>query len=147
MKYIITESKLNSVIYDFMDELFGAEIHTLPGMDDNGDELVNDPGYRAIQFDELVDAYDFVNDEYYDDEGSDYIFSWTGEGYYKSLVQDGHIGKTEWKRLESLAPLVEIFGIHYKEKLNGYFGNTWKPVFKQWFKDKTGMDYKTLYGL
>ena len=132
MKYIITESKLNSVIYDFMDELFGAEIHTLPALDDDGDEL--------------VDAYDFVNDEYYDDEGSDYLFSWTGEGYYKSLIQDGHIGKTEWERLESQAPIVEIFSMYDKDKLNGYFGNTWKPVFKQWFKDKTGMDYKTLYG-
>ena len=132
MKYIITESKLNSVIYEFMDELFGSEIHTLPGLDDNGDEL--------------VDAYDFVNDEYYGDEGSDYLFSWTGEGYYKSLIQDGHIGKTEWERLKSQAPIVEIFSMYDKEKLNGYFGNTWKPVFKQWFKNKTGMDYKTLYG-
>ena len=132
MKYIITESKLNSVIYDFMDELFGAEIHTLPGMDDNGDEL--------------VDAYDFVNDEYYGDEGSDYLFSWTGKGYYESLIEGGNIGKSEWKRLESLAPIVEIFSMYDKEKLNGYFGNAWKPVFKQWFKDKTGMDYKTLYG-
>jgi hypothetical protein len=94
--------------------------------------------------DELVDAYDFVNDEYYSDEGSDYLFSWTGEGYYKSLIKDGH-KKVEWRKLESQAPIVEIFGISDKDTLNGYFGNTWKPVFKQWFKDKTGMDYKTLY--
>ena len=132
MKYIITESRLNQAIYDFIDDLFGTEIHTLPALDDNGDEL--------------VDAYDFVNDEYYGDEGSDYIFSWTGEGYYKSLIKDGHITKPEWIKLESQAPLVEIFSMYDKEKLNGYFGNTWKPVFKQWFKDKTGMDYKTLYG-
>ena len=131
MKYLITESKLNQAIYEFMDELFGAEIHRLPSLDDYGDEL--------------VDAYDFVNDEYYGDEGSDYLFSWTGEGYYKSLVKDGHIGKTEWRKLESQAPIVEIFGISAKDTLNGYFNNAWKPVFKQWFKDKTGMDYKTLY--
>ena len=81
MKYIITESRLNQAIYEFMDELFGTEIHTLPALDDNGDEL--------------VDAYDFVNDEYYGDEGSDYLFSWTGEGYYKSLIKDGHINLSE----------------------------------------------------
>ena len=25
-----------------------------------------------------------------------------------------------------------------------YFGDLWKPVFKQWFEDKTNMGYKTL---
>ena len=131
MKYIITESKLNSVIYEFMDELFGSEIHTLPAVwDEDGEEL--------------DDAYDFVNDEYYTDGGSDYLFSWTGEGYYKSLIENGNI-KPEWIKLASQAPIVEIFGIYDKEKLDGYFGDAWKPVFKQWFKDKTGMDYKTLY--
>ncbi len=30
------------------------------------------------------------------------------------------------------------------ESLNGYFGDLWRPVFKQWFKDKTDMDYKIL---
>ena len=131
MKYIITESKLNSAIYEFMDKLFGAEIHTLPAIDDRGDEI--------------VDAYDFANDDYYSDEGSDYVFAWTGEGYYKSLNKDGHIGKSEWERLESQAPLVEIFDKDALNQLNGYFGDVWIPVFKQWFIDKTGMDYKTLY--
>ena len=131
MKYIITESKLNSVIYEFMDELFGSEIHTLPGLDDNGDEL--------------VDAYDFVNDEYYDDGGSDYLFGWTGGEYYESLTPN-YITNYEYERLALQAPLVEIFDKDALNQLNGYFGNTWKPVFKQWFKDKTGMDYKTLYG-
>ena len=132
MKYIITESKLNSAIYEFMDKLFGTEIHRMPTLGDNGDEL--------------VDAYDFANVDYYSDEGSDYLFGWTDEGYYKSLIQDGHIGKTEWERLKSLSPLVEIFNRDALNQLNGYFGDVWKPVFKQWFRDKTGMDYKTLYG-
>ena len=131
MKYIITESKLSSVIYDYMNELFGSEIHTLPAIDDKGNEL--------------VDAYDFANDDYYGDEGSDYLFAWTGEGYYKSLAKDGHIGKTEWRKLEGQAPLVEIFDKDALNQLNGYFGDVWQPVFKQWFIDKTGMDYKTLY--
>jgi hypothetical protein len=131
MKYIITESKLNQPIYDFMDELFGTKIHTLTSLDVKGKELVG--------------AYDFVNDEYYNNEGSDYLFGWTGEGYYNSLIKDGYIGETEWLQLQSESPVVEIFDVDAKNQLNGYFGNTWRPVFKQWFKDKTGMDYKTLY--
>jgi len=137
MKYLITESKLNSVIYEFIDQAFASEdgnteIHELPTLDANGDEL--------------VDSYDFVNNDYYSVSGvDDYLFAWTGEEYYKSLLKDGHVGKYEFERFTSQAPLVDIYDTDVLNKLNGYFGDTWKPVFKEWFKHKTGMDYKTLY--
>jgi hypothetical protein len=44
----------------------------------------------------------------------------------------------------SESPTVSILDADAKEKLNNFFGDLWKPVFKQWFKDKTGLDYKTL---
>lgn len=135
MKYIITETKINSTIYNFIDKVFAAkngntEIHKLQAM---------------IDSEPLTDAYDFVNDDYYSDEGSDYLFSWTGEEYYKTIYAQGDITKFEYEGLVSKSPTFKIFNSYTKKQLNGYFGDLWKPVFKQWFKDKTGMDYKTLY--
>lgn len=138
MKIIITESKMNSAIYNFMDELFASkdgdtEIFKLESLDSDGAPLAN--------------AFDFVNSDYYGDEGSssDYLFSWTGKEYYKTIYAQGDITKFEYERMVSEAPTSELLAIDAIESLNGYFGDLWKPVFKQWFKDKTGLDYKTLY--
>lgn len=136
MKVIITETKINSTIYNFIDKVFAAkngntEIHKLRAM---------------IDSEPLTDAYDFVNDDYYSDEGvDDYLFAWTGKDYYMTLYSQDDITKLEYEKLASEAPTVELFDSYAKRQLNGYFGDLWKPVFKQWFKDKTGMDYKTLY--
>lgn len=136
MKIIITESKINSTIYNFIDKVFAAkngntEIHKLQAM---------------IDSEPLTDAYDFVNDDYYSDEGVDeYLFAWTGKDYYMTIYSQDVITKLEYEKLASEAPTVELFDSYAKKQLNGYFGDLWKPVFKQWFKDKTGMDYKTLY--
>ena len=136
MKYIITESKLNSAIYEFIDQAFASkdgntEIHRLPALDEEGEEI--------------IEAYDFVNDDYYSDSGvDDQLFAWTGEEYYESLTPN-YITNYEYERLASQAPLVDIYDKDISNKLNSYFGDAWKPVFKQWFKDKTGMDYKTLH--
>ena len=92
----------------------------------------------------LIDSYDFVNNDYYSDEGSDYLFSWTGKEYFKTIFSQGYITKTEYEGMISESPMVSILDSDVKEKLNNFFGDLWKPVFKQWFKDKTGLDYKTL---
>jgi len=135
MKYIITESKLNSSVYNFMDNLFTSkdgnpEIFKLDSIDKDGRSL--------------IDSYDFVNNDYYSDEGSDYLFSWTGKEYFKTIFSQGYITKTEYEGMVSESPMVSILDGDIKEELNNFFGDLWKPVFKQWFKDKTGLDYKTL---
>ncbi len=135
MKIIITESKMNSTIYNFIDELFASkdgnpEIFKLDSFDSDGAPL--------------IDAFDFVNSDYYGDEGSDYLFSWTGKEYYKTIYAQGDITKFEYERMILVSPFVEIIDKDAIDSLNGYFGDLWKPVFKQWFKDKTGLDYKTL---
>lgn len=126
---------MNSAIYNFLDEVFASkdgspEIIKLDALDSDGAPLTN--------------AFDFVNSDYYSDEGSDYLFGWTGEEYYKTIYAQGDITKTEYERLSLVSPFVEIIDKDISDSLNGYFGDLWKPVFKQWFKDKTGMDYKTL---
>ena len=135
MKYIITESKLNSSIYNFMNNLFSSkdgnpEIYKLDSIDSDGVSL--------------IDSFDFVNSDYYSDEGSEYLFSWTGKGYFKTVYSQGYITKFEYEGMLSESPMVSILDSNAKEKLNNFFGDLWRPIFKQWFKDKTGLDYKTL---
>lgn len=77
MKYIITESKLNTSVYNFIDELFASEdgspeIFKLDSIDSDGRSL--------------IDSYDFVNNDYYSDEGSDYLFSWAGKNILKPFL-------------------------------------------------------------
>ena len=135
MKYIITESKINSTIYNFIDNLFASE---------DGNPKI----YKLVSIDEdggsLIDSYDFVNDDYYSDEGSEYLFNWTGKEYFKTVYSQGDITKYEYERMASETPMVSILKTQAKEELNNFFGDLWKPVFKQWFKDKTGLDYKNL---
>jgi len=135
MKFIITENKIKSSIYNFMDNLFKSEdgnpeIFKLDSIDSDGASL--------------IDSYDFVNNNYYSDEGSEYLFTWTGKEYFKTIYSQGYITKIEYEGMVSESPTVSILDADAKEKLNNFFGDLWKPVFKQWFRDKTGLDYKTL---
>ena len=133
MKVIITESKLEKVIYDFMDELFAAEngnteIHKLESLSAS-DEL-NEP---------IEGAYEFVNDDYYEHD-QEYLFSWTGKEYYEN-----HQRQSFGARLINEAPIVEIHDYERIKKLDSYFGDIWKPVFKKWFENKVNLPIKTLY--
>ena len=126
---------MKSSIYNFMDNLFESkdgnpEIFKLDSIDSEGRSL--------------IDSYDFVNNDYYSDEGSEYLFTWTGKEYFKTIYSQGYITKIEYEGMVSESPMVSILDADAKEKLNNFFGDLWKPVFKQWFKDKTGLDYKTL---
>ena len=133
MKVIITESKLEKVIYDFLDELFAAEngnteIHKLESLSAS-DEL-NEP---------IEGAYEFVNDDYYEHD-QEYLFSWTGKEYYKN-----HKHQSFGARLVNEAPIVEIHDYERIKKLDSYFGDIWKPIFKKWFENKVNLPIKTLY--
>lgn len=134
MKYLITESKINSTIYNFIDELFTSKdgkskFKKVRGTDNEGSVL--------------DDSFNFVNTNYH---GEDFyvLFSWTGRGYYRTIYAQGDITELEYVKSLSEVPFLEIFDKNAINSLNGYFGELWKPVFKQWFIDKTGMDYKTL---
>ena len=133
MKVIITESKLEKVIYDFLDELFAAEngnteIHKLESISAS-DEL-NEP---------VEGAYEFVNDDYYEHD-QEYLFSWTGKEYYEN-----HQRQSFGARLVNEAPIVEILDYERIKNLDSYFGDIWKPVFKKWFENKVNLPIKTLY--
>jgi hypothetical protein len=131
MKYLITESKLEQVIYDYIDKLFAAEngkteIHKLNSIDEDGKDIDG--------------AYDFVNDDYYDGDNQDYLFSWTGKEYYEN-----HQSQSFGTRLVNEAPIVEILDKNKVMTLNSIFSEMWEPIFDKWFQDKVNLPIKTLY--
>lgn len=133
MKVIITESKLDEVIYNYIDELFAAEngsteIHKLDSLSASGE--LNEP---------IEDVYEFVNDNYYEHD-QEYLFTWSGKKYYEN-----HTHQSFGRRLVDEAPIVEINDGGKVRNLDSYFGNLWRPVFIKWFKDKVNLPIKTLY--
>lgn len=134
MKYIITESKLDQVIYDYLDELFAAE---------NGNTEIYTLQTIDVDNEDVEGSYDFVNDDYYEGDNQEYLFSLTTAEYYKT-IHPKYITKHELETLSNDAPIVGIYDKDKLNQLNSYFGDMWKPKFKQWFKDKTGMDFKSL---
>ena len=135
MKYLITESKLEQGIYDYMDELFSSEngnteIHRLNTIDEDGKDMVG--------------SYDFVNDDYYDGDNQDYLFSWTDNEYYE-LLTPNYITQAELETLIKKTPNVEMHDKNKVMTLNSIFGEMWKPIFNKWFQDKVNLPVKTLY--
>jgi hypothetical protein len=134
MKYLITESKLEQVIYDYIDKLFAAE---------NGKTEIHKLNSLGEDDDEIDDAYDFVNDDYYDGDNQDYLFSWTGREYYDNEKRKNYMSKGI--KFIDLAPIVEIHDENKIRTLNLIFNEMWKPIFNKWFQDKVNLPVKTLY--
>jgi len=134
MKYLITESKLEQVIYDYIDKLFAAE---------NGKTEIHKLNSLGEDDDEIDDAYDFVNDDYYDGDNQDYLFSWTGREYYDNEKRKNY--QSKGIKFIDLAPIVEIHDENKIRTLNLIFNEMWKPIFKKWFQDKVNLPVKTLY--
>jgi len=131
MDYIIPQSKLSKSIYNYIDELFSSEdgdttIHKLKSIDEDGNPL--------------VDSYDFINNDYYDGDNQDYLFSWTGKEYYEN-----HQRQSFGARLVNEAPIVEIHDKNKVMTLNSIFSEMWIPIFNKWFQDKVNLPIKTLY--
>jgi len=127
MKYIITESKLNSAIYDYIDNLFkeGKQIHMVKHIARADDDTLSD--------EEVEGAYDFFH------KGEDELFTWTGREYYERPYN-----KSVWSKWLELAPVVEIVDYGKLDALNNMFGDLWRPVFITWFENTFSLPIKTL---
>jgi len=126
MKYLITESKLNSAIYEYIDELFhnGYNIRMEEAEDEDGD---------PIEY-----AYDFIQEN----GGFGFLFTWTGKEYYE---KEGRENVTSFgKRWIDYAPVVEISEDEIIDQLKGMFGDMWVPIFKKWFTDTFSLPVKTV---
>ena len=119
MKIIISENRVNQIIRKYLDETFYPDY----GWNENT---------RHGSYQEDVDRYGdlvfFINDQdsyiYYGCNANagpeDEFFA----GY-------GHLHNYE-------CPLLSIYP-KVSQQLSDYFGDMWKPIFKKWFEENTGL--------
>jgi len=114
MKYIITESQIDSLIIKQLDVMFDVpNIHWTHPYGD-GDNNYDHEDSERIEF-------------YLGDYGDgDTVFYWYDKGYW-GANPDNYIGYT------SKSPIVDIEE-PYRSNLNGLFGDKWYKPFKDWFE-------------
>ena len=126
MKVVITESRLESLIIDYLNDSYYPDY----GWKGNSK---SDIGYQD-EIDKWGDIVFFVDDQesyiYYGCNANagpeDEFFA----GY-------GHLHNYE-------CPLLSIYP-YMSQRLDSAFGDIWKPVFKKWFENKVNLPIKTLY--
>ena len=128
MKIIITESKLNQAVIDYLNDTYDTNnIGWSYGIDDWGNEV----DY----------AIEFYEGDY--EEGDNTVFRWYGEDYWTS--EEGELWTDEYiKEMKNKSPQLEIYDNTVYRTLNGYFGDKWKPPFIDWFWDKFNVPVKTI---
>jgi len=125
MKYIISESRVEKAIYEYMDELFGDVMYE-----------------RYYSFD--TESYSDNVLEFYNmdmEDAGDYIFEYIKKEYY----DEPHVGQSLKEKYSNQAPMIEFLHSSTYNKLNSYFGDRWKQVFVRWFEDKFNLPVKTIY--
>lgn len=128
MKIIITESKLNQAVIDYLNETYDTNnIGWTYGIDDWGNEMD-----YAIEF--------YTND--YDDE--DTLFRWYSEDYWDSEDAEGWGYGETIKENKLNSPILMFEDNDVYNTLNGYFGDKWKQPFIDWFWDKFHVPVKTV---
>jgi len=121
MKYVITESKLESAIITYLDEIFDVNDINWTyryDYDDNGFENEDE---NQIVF--------YVGDYNGEDDG---CFMWYGCEYFD-----------KGSKAKELCPIVQLEH-PYDIKLNGYFDDKWHEPFKKWFTDNFKLPVKTI---
>ena len=119
MKFIIHEDRLEEVIRNFINSNYEVDnIHS---------NEIHDEDWNPT---------DTGMEYYYGDYGDDEIvFMLYNENYWTN--------PHDTKRL--LSPILVIEDSDFHSNLNSMFGNKWKPLFKEWFKENFGEDIKTIW--
>ena len=119
MKVNINKSKLDNIIYQYIDDLF------------HNNELGQ---LNYTYFNDLGDERDWQINFYFGDYGDDNTaFVWETEEIYN------HYGISGGED----CPHVIIEG-NIENKLNAMFNDLWKPIFKIWFKYNYDLELKTI---
>jgi hypothetical protein len=123
MKYIIEDKQLFNAIYKFIDN-----------------DLVEDG--ISWEYEEAYDDDDgtneniieFIGNKYSSDVIDEKYFTYIRREYYEYVMKSEPEFARDWI---DIAPLLDLNPCRWWcDKLNGYFGEYWKPVFEQWFSDK-----------
>ena len=111
MKYIISESKLQNFIINYLEGLFPVENINwtyAETFDENDMDYYEDESAIAYYFGDRIDGEN--------------VFRWYGCEYFGSNAQ-------------SVCPLVVVETI-YEKQLNSLFNDEWKEPFRLWFIEK-----------
>jgi hypothetical protein len=126
MKYIITESRLNDTIIEYLNNIYDvSDINwTNPyDYDDETDEEGENPNIIEFYRGDYEGTYD-----------SDYVFMWYAPEHFP--------GPENISWFED-APILEIHE-NEGETLNAYFGDKWHEPFKRWFEENFELPIKTI---
>ena len=122
MKYIITESKFENLVIEYLDELFDVEdINWTYAQEWDEDTNQHQEDENAI--------VSYIGDYNGDDDG---CFRW----YECEYFNEGSIPR-------EICPIVNVEHPH-DLKLNGYFGDKWHEPFKKWFTKNFNLPVKTI---
>ena len=131
MKYIITESKLEEIIVNYLNKMYD----------------VNDISWKyPLENDEETDDWEEdPNRRYFykgDDEYDDRIFLWYDKKYWnvERIKMDDTV-----KNYYEKSPALDFENRNDLTILNGYFGDKWVPIFKKWFEDNFGVPVKSIF--
>lgn len=122
MKYVITESRLDTIIYDYIDKMFDVE-----NINWHNPYYYDDDTGEEGEIETMVEYYigDF-------DEGENICFRWYDCEYF---APNNH--------LQGRCPIVSL-EVEYQKILDGYFGEMWHEPFKKWFIEKFDQPVKSI---
>ena len=115
MKVIISENKIDKVIRKYLDETYYPDYGW------------SNPDVYQTTIKQYGDCDFFIND----------LDSYIYYGY-NSKTNDYDFGPTGLLNGYK-CPLLSIYP-RVSEELTSLFGNRWKPVFKEWFEENTGLE-------
>jgi hypothetical protein len=122
MKYIITESKLENLIIEYIDKIFDVnDIHSTNPLEDDDETGEEWEDENRVVF--------YIGDYNGEDEG---CFYWYACDYFNPNSTASEI-----------CPMVSV-EVQYEKQLNAYFGDLWKEPFKKWFKEHFELPVKTI---
>ena len=122
MKYIITESKLENLIIEYIDKIFDVnDIHSTNPLEDDDETGEEWEDENRVVF--------YIGDYNGEDEG---CFYWYACDYFNPNSPASEI-----------CPMVSV-DVQYEKQLNASFGDLWKEPFKKWFKEHFELPVKTI---
>ena len=114
MDYVITNEKLYSVIYKFIDSEF---------TDDNLD-YDYDTNYDTEEIEKNI--LNFFGNKYQYGAQDEWYFQYIKKEYYLSLLYNNDYNDTMVKEWSPKAPILEMLDREFPNKMDSIFGDFWK---------------------